>query len=84
MATSDEQKQELGELAARALDAVDEFGPEASLGDAVLVYEVDLGNEETLIQFDSMSNRAPLVAGLLTLALQSLVTGGKNTPEGDE
>lgn len=79
MAISDEQRAAVSRLALEALDAIEqEYGESADLGDAVLVYEINVPDGDqypggaTTIRTHPTTSRATVVAGLLTLALHSV------------
>jgi hypothetical protein len=79
MPITEEDRAKLGALAMQALDTVErEYGEEAQLGDACIVYEVltpnpddadDLLNEG---RYHSTTKRTAIPVGLLTLALQAM------------
>lgn len=72
-------KARLGELASAALDRIErEYGDEANLEDAVLVYEVSLPLEDdptertSQLMSDSTSFRATVTAGMLNIEAANL------------
>ena len=81
MSTQEEQRQALGELAAKALDEIDQMEGGAVLGDAVLVYEVRLSDDATQVRSSSIENSTPMAVGLLTLALKDLTTPAQSEDE---
>jgi hypothetical protein len=83
MPTPEEQRRALGELAARALDEIDQIEGDAALGDAVLVYEIKIP-DGSRVQSDSIAKSPPMAVGLLTLALKNMTTPTEDDEESGE
>lgn len=81
VAITDEDRARLGELAARALDRIEQFGPEATLEDAVLVYEVSYpdpdhdGELAQEVREESTTHRATVVVGLCAAEVELQLSG---------
>lgn len=76
---SDEDRQGLTALAFKALDSVEEYGPDARLGDAVIVFEVltpdpdDPDGQLNEGRYHSTTKRTAIAVGLLELAKVSML-----------
>lgn len=89
MAITDEDRAKLGDLAMRAIDAIlTEYGEDADLEDAVLIYEVSRpdpdrdGETQTEINSETTTHRGSIAGGLAQAYANVQLIGYSNEMEG--
>jgi len=70
---SDEQRSRLTELALKALDTIEaDYGEDAELADAILIYEIKLPDGATDGNWHSTNTRASVNVGMLSLTVAAI------------
>jgi hypothetical protein len=75
MVITDEDHERLGNLAMEALDCLEEYGEDARLGDAIIIFDVDL-DDRTHTNWRATTDRAVIRLGLVEMASEGLKFGG--------
>lgn len=85
---SDEDRARLGEIAMRAIDTIlEEFGEDATLEDAVLVYEVSYPEDDevlTEINAETTTHRATVAGGIASSYAHTQLAGWTRKSDEDE